>query len=148
MLFATIKGLMLVNQCDALIKLPTGNKDATQKACKFGLLILMHQMAHMEWLGVSTGGTTDGGTSRGSSRAYVSFHQSSNAKQSRIMQSKNPTRHHTPDDDPEPGTPGTGEDICPDCKGTGKQLDKEMSKPSDKPCERCDGTGIIVEGIG
>ena len=25
---------------------------------------------------------------------------------------KNPTRHHTPGDDPEPGTPGTGEDIA------------------------------------
>ena len=39
--------------------------------------------------------------------------------------SKNPLRHHTPDDDPEAGTPGTGEDICPDCHGTGKQVDKK-----------------------
>jgi len=64
------------------------------------------------------------------------------------MQSKDPTRHHTPDDDPEPGAPGTGEDICPDCRGTGKQADKETGKRGDKPCERCDGTGIIIEGIG
>ena len=27
------------------------------------------------------------------------------------MSSKNPTRHHTPDDDPESGTPGTGEGV-------------------------------------
>jgi ACR3 family arsenite transporter len=64
------------------------------------------------------------------------------------MQSKNPFRHHTPDDDPEAGTPGTGEDVCPECNGTGKQLDKETGKPTDKPCERCDGTGIIVQGVG
>jgi hypothetical protein len=61
---------------------------------------------------------------------------------------KNPTRHHTPDDDPEPGTPGTGEDICPECHGTGKQMDKKTGKPTDEPCERCDGTGIITEGVG
>ena len=64
------------------------------------------------------------------------------------MQAKNPTRHHTPDDDPEPGTPGTGEDICPECHGTGKQMDKKTGKPTDEPCERCDGTGIITEGVG
>jgi len=64
------------------------------------------------------------------------------------MQSKNPFRQHTPDDDPEQDTPGTGEDVCPECEGTGKQLDKETGKPTDKPCERCDGTGIIVQGIG
>ena len=60
----------------------------------------------------------------------------------------NPTRHHTPDDDPERGVPGTGEDICPDCKGAGKQIDKKTGKQGSEPCERCDGTGIIVEGIG
>ena len=54
------------------------------------------------------------------------------------MQSKVPTRHHTPDDDPVPGTLGTGEDICPDCTGTGKQVDKVTGKQSDQPCERCD----------
>ena len=64
------------------------------------------------------------------------------------MQSKVPTKHHTPDDDPGPGTLGTGEDICPDCRGTGKQIDKMTGKQSDQPCERCDGTGIIIEGIG
>lgn len=55
---------------------------------------------------------------------------------------------HTPDDDPELGTPGTGEDVCPECEGTGKQIDKETGKRTDKPCERCDGTGIIVQGLG
>ena len=64
------------------------------------------------------------------------------------MQLRNPIRHHTPDDDPEPGAPGTGEDICPDCRGNGKQLDKKTGRQGDEPCERCDGTGLIIEGIG
>lgn len=70
------------------------------------------------------------------------------AKRGETMQSKNPFRHHTPDDDPDQGTPGTGEDVCPECRGTGKQIDKETGKPTDKTCERCDGTGIIIQGIG
>ncbi|RJG03452.1 hypothetical protein [Noviherbaspirillum sedimenti] len=38
------------------------------------------------------------------------------------------------------GTPGTGEDICPKCKGTGKIDGTD--------CQNCGGTGRIVEGIG
>jgi DnaJ-class molecular chaperone len=64
------------------------------------------------------------------------------------MHSKDPKRHHTPDDDPEPGTVGTGEDACPECHGSGKQTDAKTGKQSDAPCERCDGTGVIIEGIG
>ena len=57
-------------------------------------------------------------------------------------------KHHRPEDDPEPGTPGTGENVCPDCKGTGKVLDEATGKRSDKTCERCGGMGIIIEAIG
>ena len=39
------------------------------------------------------------------------------------MSPKSP-KHHRPEDNPEPGTPGTGEDTCPDCHGTRKQVDK------------------------
>ena len=46
-----------------------------------------------------------------------------------------------PGDDAPPGTPGTGEDICPRCKGSGHLED-------DKECPDCWGTGKIVEGIG
>ena len=67
-----------------------------------------------------------------------------NTKAAKVMQPK----HHRPEDDPEPGTPGTGEDVCPDCKGTGKQVDQQTGKRSDIDCERCDGTGIITEAIG
>ena len=45
-----------------------------------------------------------------------------------------------PGDEAAPGTPGTGEDICPECNGKG-QLDV-------KPCENCAGTGKIIRGIG
>ncbi len=44
-----------------------------------------------------------------------------------------------PGDEAAPGTPGTGENLCRDCNGTG-ELDGA-------PCPTCDGTGKIVEGI-
>lgn len=45
-----------------------------------------------------------------------------------------------PGDDATPETAGTGENLCPDCGGTGK-VDGEV-------CPNCDGTGIVTEGIG
>jgi len=45
-----------------------------------------------------------------------------------------------PGDDAPPGTPGTGEDTCPACSGSGR-IDG-------RACENCDGTGRIVEAIG
>ncbi len=62
--------------------------------------------------------------------------------------SKASASRHTPHDDPEPGTPGTGEDVCPECHGKGKVADKMTGKATGELCGRCDGTGIIVEGIG
>jgi len=47
----------------------------------------------------------------------------------------------SPGDEAAPGTPGTGEDICPECKGTGKIN-------GGKECPNCGGTGKVVEGIG
>lgn len=44
-----------------------------------------------------------------------------------------------PGDQAPPGTPGTGENVCPVCGGTGK-IDG-------RPCENCAGTGVIIEGI-
>ena len=64
-----------------------------------------------------------------------------------MAQSGNPFRKHTPEDDPAPGTPGTGQDTCPKCEGTGKQVDKS-GKPNEQACERCDGTGKVTQGIG
>jgi hypothetical protein len=44
-----------------------------------------------------------------------------------------------PGDEAPPGTPGTGENICRACKGSG-----EINQ---KPCPDCGGTGKVVEGI-
>ncbi|MBB4198248.1 hypothetical protein CCR94_17300 [Rhodoblastus sphagnicola] len=64
-----------------------------------------------------------------------------------MVQSVLPFRQHTPEDDPAQGAPGTGQDVCPQCEGTGKQVDK-AGEPTDHPCERCDGTGKVIQGIG
>jgi DnaJ-class molecular chaperone len=44
-----------------------------------------------------------------------------------------------PGDQAKPGTPGTGENACPDCGGSGKV--------NAKPCRTCGGTGKVIEGI-
>ena len=45
-----------------------------------------------------------------------------------------------PGDDAKPGTAGTGENLCPECQGTGLV--------GNVPCQNCAGTGIVNEGIG
>jgi hypothetical protein len=45
-----------------------------------------------------------------------------------------------PGDDAPPGTPGTGEDICPECGGSGRK--------DGAPCPNCEGTGRVIKGIG
>ncbi len=45
-----------------------------------------------------------------------------------------------PGDDARPGTPGTGQAVCPDCGGTGKT--------GAALCPTCDGTGMVIHGIG
>lgn len=46
-----------------------------------------------------------------------------------------------PGDEAPPGTPGTGETLCPDCNGSARADDG-------KPCPTCGGTGRVVAGIG
>jgi DnaJ-class molecular chaperone len=45
-----------------------------------------------------------------------------------------------PGDDAPPGTPGTGENVCPECKGSGR-----IGAAS---CQACGGTGKVIEGMG
>ena len=45
-----------------------------------------------------------------------------------------------PGDEAAPGTPGSGENVCPDCKGSGRM--------NNAPCRTCGGTGKVIEGIG
>ena len=46
----------------------------------------------------------------------------------------------SPGDEAPPGTPGTGENICRECNGSGKQ--------DGDACPVCGGSGKVVEGIG
>ena len=45
-----------------------------------------------------------------------------------------------PGDEVPQGTPGTGENICPVCNGSGRTEAGE--------CKSCGGTGKVIEGIG
>ena len=45
-----------------------------------------------------------------------------------------------PGDQAPEGTPGTGENICPRCNGSGTL--------EGQPCPVCDGSGTVIEGIG
>lgn len=45
-----------------------------------------------------------------------------------------------PGDQAAPGTPGTGEDVCPRCGGSGRI--------GEAACPDCAGTGKIIAGIG
>ena len=48
-------------------------------------------------------------------------------------------RAMNPGDEAPPGTPGTGENICRDCGGSGKL--------NGKPCPTCGGTGRVIEVV-
>jgi DnaJ-class molecular chaperone len=45
-----------------------------------------------------------------------------------------------PGDEVPPGTPGSGDDVCPRCHGSGT-IDSQG-------CEYCSGTGMITRAIG
>jgi hypothetical protein len=45
-----------------------------------------------------------------------------------------------PGDQAPPGTPGTGEDVCPRCGGSGRL--------GASACPECGGSGRVVKGIG
>lgn len=49
-------------------------------------------------------------------------------------------RPMAPGDQAPPGTPGTGEDVCPRCGGSGRL--------GANACPECGGRGRIVKGIG
>lgn len=56
------------------------------------------------------------------------------------MNSTPPRDEMNPGDEAPPGTPGTGENICRQCKGTGQYRGE--------PCRMCGGTGKVIEGVG
>jgi hypothetical protein len=46
-----------------------------------------------------------------------------------------------PGDEAAPGSVGTGEGICQECRGSGKL-------ENGAECPNCEGTGYVIEGIG
>jgi len=60
-------------------------------------------------------------------------------KRGPARQEQPPEAMMAPGDEAPPGTPGTGDDICPTCGGSGKV--------KDGTCEYCLGRGRIVRGI-
>jgi DnaJ-class molecular chaperone len=56
------------------------------------------------------------------------------------VQTSNPAQSVNPGDEAPRGTPGTGEDICPECRGSGRIGGSE--------CPNCGGTGKVTTGIG
>lgn len=45
-----------------------------------------------------------------------------------------------PGDQAAEGTPGSGENVCPDCSGSGS-IDGT-------PCTACEGTGVVQDAVG
>jgi DnaJ-class molecular chaperone len=45
-----------------------------------------------------------------------------------------------PGDEAAPGTPGTGEAVCPICEGSGRARGA--------PCKNCGGSGKIIKAVG
>jgi hypothetical protein len=56
-------------------------------------------------------------------------------------QPNEPSPHLAPGDQAAPGTPGTGEDVCPQCGGSGRT-------DEGRACPECEGTGKVTVGIG
>jgi DnaJ-class molecular chaperone len=46
-----------------------------------------------------------------------------------------------PGDQVKPGTPQSGENVCPACNGTGRQ-------DSEAACPNCGGSGKVIELVG
>ena len=55
-------------------------------------------------------------------------------------QAGGPQAAMAPGDEAPAGTPGTGEDVCPQCGGTGRL--------GATACPNCQGTGKVIVGIG
>jgi hypothetical protein len=65
--------------------------------------------------------------------------QSTKRRSQTQMKTSNPTTLN-PGDEAAPGTPGTGDDICPECQGKGRI--------GASVCPNCGGGGTITRAIG
>lgn len=57
-----------------------------------------------------------------------------------VLPTQGDTSDMNPGDEVPPGSPDSGENICPECHGSGKAGEGD--------CENCGGTGKIIQGIG
>ena len=90
----------------------------------------------------SVAGEEDPGASVDMARATASSPGRSDqpAGQGDGKQASRPAAPMAPGDEAPPGTPGTGENICPSCGGSGKL--------AAGTCPECGGTGKVTAGIG
>jgi hypothetical protein len=93
-------------------------------------------------LSQSVAGEEDPGASIDMTRAAASSSGRSDqpANQGDGKQPSGPQAPMAPGDEAPPGTPGTGEDVCPRCGGSGKL--------ASGTCPACQGTGKVTVGIG
>ncbi len=57
----------------------------------------------------------------------------------KTVETEDAAANMVPGDEAPPGTPATGEDICPTCNGSGRV--------DGKTCETCEGRGRIIRGV-
>lgn len=88
----------------------------------------------------SIAGEEDPGASIDMSRAAASAGRSDQPAGGGGKQPPQPQAPMAPGDEAAPGTPGTGEDICRRCGGSGKIAGGD--------CPDCQGTGKVTVGIG
>jgi len=91
-------------------------------------------------LGTSVAGEEDPGASIDLAVPRGTEGRSDQPAGDKPMQSSGPQAAMAPGDEAPAGTPGTGEDICPQCGGTGR-----LGASS---CPTCQGTGKVIVGIG
>src|SRR3954470_9640536 len=91
-------------------------------------------------LATSVAGEEDPGASNEVGSAVESPGRSDQPGNRQRSQPTEAARTMAPGDEAAPGTPGTGEDICPECGGSGRTVNGV--------CPNCMGTGKVTVGIG
>jgi len=90
-------------------------------------------------LGKSVAGEEDPGASVDMAAAPATGRSDQPAGQ-RGGQANSASGPMSPGDEAPEGTPGTGEDVCPDCGGSGRRAGGD--------CPTCAGTGKVTVGLG
>jgi hypothetical protein len=91
-------------------------------------------------LAQSAAGEEDPGASIDMAAAAAASAKSDQPAGRRGDQSSSARKPMSPGDEAPAGTPGTGEDVCPNCGGSGRA--------ADRACPVCGGTGKVTVGIG